>query len=232
MTFDNLYEKAYSDINVLWLKNLKKSGIKMPDKNTAAAAQLVYLYLNMGKIVAKDDIADFVQKYIKNAKKDQQVRHLGSQKGWNVLNKGQYTPDNRKIPSGYHCLVNLDEPLAGWVENNQRRNLNLNPNEFNKIKEIYDYCCATCGCKEGSRHRKFKNEIVELQKGHMDPSKPLDKGNIIPQCQICNRSYLDKWIFDENGYIHALNKPEIIKKSPLKTRKAVYLILKEEFEKD
>ena len=42
--------------------------------------------------------------------------------------------------------------------------------------------------EEWQRHNIRHNEIVRLQKGHMDPSKPLEAGNIIPQCQVCNRA--------------------------------------------
>jgi len=43
--------------------------------------------------------------------------------------------------------------------------------------------------------------MVELQKGHMDPSKPLQAGNIIPQCQICNRADRNRWIYDKTGRV-------------------------------
>lgn len=215
----------------MWKKYLKKFGILLPNKNTAMAAQLIYLSNHIGEIVAKDDIADFVQKHIKSAKKDQQIRHLGSQKGWYVLNKNQITPNGEFIKSGYHCLVTLEDPLPGWLENKQRRKNNLSSKEFGKIKELYNYQCATCGAKEGENHRKFLNEIVKLQKGHKNPSCGLDKGNIIPQCQICNQAYLNKWIFDENGFVHALYDPNIILKSPEKTQREVYNILKKKFEK-
>ena len=60
---------------------------------------------------------------------------------------------------------------------------------------------ATCGSKEGEYHNIRKNEITKLQAGHMNPSKPLELGNIIPQCQVCNRPDRDRWIYDKTGRV-------------------------------
>ena len=35
----------------------------------------------------------------------------------------------------------------------------------------------------------------------MDPTKDLVKGNIIPQCQICNRPDKNRWIYDSFGRV-------------------------------
>ena len=35
----------------------------------------------------------------------------------------------------------------------------------------------------------------------MNPSKPLEAGNIIPQCQVCNRADMDRWIYDKTGRV-------------------------------
>jgi hypothetical protein len=40
-----------------------------------------------------------------------------------------------------------------------------------------------------------------LQKGHMDPRKPLALGNVIPQCKYCNQQYKNKAVFNERGAI-------------------------------
>ena len=47
----------------------------------------------------------------------------------------------------------------------------------------------------------ISGESLELQKGHMNPSKPLHAGNIIPQCQICNRADRNRWIYDKTGRV-------------------------------
>lgn len=51
------------------------------------------------------------------------------------------------------------------------------------LKKEYDYRCATCSSIEGKPHNIRKNEIIQLQEGRINPAKPLEIGNIIPQCQ-------------------------------------------------
>ena len=73
--------------------------------------------------------------------------------------------------------------------------------DFSEIKKQYGYKCASCGSKEGEEHFFRKGVKVKLQKGHMNPSKPLVSGNIIPQCQICNRGDRNRWIYDKTGRV-------------------------------
>lgn len=37
--------------------------------------------------------------------------------------------------------------------------------------------------------------------GHMNPIRALEFGNIIPQCQVCNRPDRDRWIYDKTGRV-------------------------------
>jgi hypothetical protein len=60
-------------------------------------------------------VSEFVRKHIPNAAFDQQVRHLGSQYLWYVLNKGAKIPNaNEKVPSGYNYLFSIEvaNPIA------------------------------------------------------------------------------------------------------------------------
>lgn len=76
--------------------------------------------------------------------------------------------------------------------------------DFEELKKEYDYKCATCGSVEGKPHNIRKNEITTLQEGHMNPALPLEIGNIIPQCQVCNRPDRDRWIYDKTGRVIAV----------------------------
>lgn len=82
----------------------------------------------------------------------------------------------------------------------------------------------TCGSIEGRPHNIRKNETTQIQKGHMDPSKPLEMGNIIPQCQICNRPDRDRWIYDNTGRVIAVADSEdekrVVEKYLQRTSKA------------
>ena len=75
---------------------------------------------------------------------------------------------------------------------------------FESIKKEYNYRCATCGSEEGKEHLFRKGVIVQIQEGHMNPAKPLQEGNIIPQCQICNRADRNRWVYDKTGRVIAV----------------------------
>jgi hypothetical protein len=68
-----------------------------------------------------------------------------------------------------------------------------------------------------------------LQKGHRDPNKPLEIGNIIPQCQFCNRDmYKDNFVFDEFGRPTAVNNPTYILRSTKQVKQAMLKLLQAE----
>lgn len=177
--------------------------------------QLIFLYKHRGCFVHKDVISAFVRRYKPSAGLDQQVRHLGSQYGWNVLNKGNKVPDEDVyVPSGYHYLVSLDSPNPTIVGSILKRKGRLAAESFEELKVVYDNRCATCGIKEGVIDKRYNNVTVVLEQGHMDPRKPLTIENTIPQCQYCNHTYKDYFRFNEYGRVIAVNNPEILLKSP------------------
>ena len=51
---------------------------------------------------------------------------------------------------------------------------------------------------------------LAAQKGHKDPSKPLAEGNIIPQCEQCNRPDRNYWIYDDKGRIISISNEKVI----------------------
>lgn len=74
--------------------------------------------------------------------------------------------------------------------------------ELKELKKEYDYRCATCGSVEGKPHNIRKNEITQLQAGHMNKALRLELGNIIPQCQVCRCP--DREIYDKTGRVVAV----------------------------
>jgi hypothetical protein len=68
-----------------------------------------------------------------------------------------------------------------------------------------------------------------LQKAHMDPNKPLIAGNIIPQCQKCNRADRNRWVYDEKGRVIKLADANFVKNFDEEVRKKIYRILHQEF---
>ena len=180
----------------------------------AKELQLIFLYKHIHCFVHKDMVSEFVRKYKPNAALDQQVRHLGTQLLWYVLNKSAKVPDrDEKVPSGYNYLVSIETPNPKAVATALKRSGRLAAQNFEDLKIVYGCKCATCGIEEGKKD--IRNElIVSLQQGHMNPRKPLTLDNTIPQCQYCNQQYLDYFCFNEHGRVVAVNNPYILLKSP------------------
>lgn len=176
--------------------------------------QLIFLYIHIRCFVHKDLISEFVRQYKSTAALDQQVRHLGGQLHWNVLNKGQKVPDiDAAVPSGYHYLVSIETPSPAAIAAALKRAGRLSAKNFEELKVAYGCKCATCGIEEGKKDPR-NNLYVSLQQGHMNPREPLTIKNTIPQCQYCNQQYLDYFVFNEYGRVVAVNNPLILLKSP------------------
>lgn len=196
----------------------------------AKELQLVFLYKYINCLVHKDMVSEFVRKYIPNAAFDQQVRHLGSQYLWYVLNKGAKIPNaDEKVPSGYNYLFSIEvaNPIA--VAQALKRTGRLGARNFAELKLAYSNKCATCGIEEGKKDTR-NEEIVVLQQGHMNPRKPLTLDNTIPQCQYCNQTYKDYFMFNEHGRVVAVNNPLILLKSPKTVQDEMITVLLKERE--
>ena len=180
----------------------------------AKELQLIFLYKYINCFVHKDVVSRFVRKYKPNAALDQQVRHLGTQLFWYVLNKGAKVPDKEeRVPSGYNYLVSIETPNPKAVANALRRTGRLAARSFEELKLAYNMRCATCGIEENKKDTR-NGLMVSLQQGHMNPRLPLTLSNTIPQCQYCNQQYLDHFIFNEYGRVVAVNNPLIVLRSP------------------
>ncbi len=162
---------------------------------------LSVLYFYKNREVDKNEISLITRHYNPKAQPDQQVRHL-KRDGWNIGNK-----------SGVHKL----DPYIASAEYLQElgvRRAVLGARDFEDIKKAFDYRCASCGAKEGETSQRYGTAAIQLQKGHRDPAGDGDDPqNIIPQCQYCNRAYLDDWVFDEKGRTHSIASIRPVKRS-------------------
>lgn len=200
-----LWNELFQDIQI------SKSDIKnMNDKEL----QMIFLYKYKNCFVHKDLVSEFVRNHKPDAGLDQQVRHLGSQNYWYVLNKNAKVPDTEEVvPSGYNYLVSIEIPNPKAVKTALKRANRNSAKSFLELKYVYANQCATCGLEEGKTDWRTGKK-VKLQQGHMDPRRDLTLDNTIPQCEYCNQTYLDYFRFDENGRVVAVNNPEILLKSP------------------
>ena len=200
-------ENLYEEIRQAHSKHLSQYNVTLPALKradgdyTKDALVLIRLYVNYPdtKELSKKEITKFMRLFYPEVDDVQQQRHLAMQKGWYILSgtRGDFS-DNYKIKAGTYKLVSVEKPHPSYIEN---RRTGVNTEDFEELKKIYGYRCAVCGSKEGKPHFFRKNVTVKLQQGHMDPQKDLTAGNIIPQCQICNRPDRNRWIYDKTGRV-------------------------------
>ncbi|MEQ1718499.1 MAG: hypothetical protein ABL907_21360 [Hyphomicrobium sp.] len=60
----------------------------------------------------------------------------------------------------------------------------------------------------------------------MDPAAQLTLSNTIPQCQVCNQVYQDRYIFDVKGRAVAVASVEPVKGARPETKKQILAYLK------
>lgn len=169
-----------------WETYLKPHGVKFNfRKDSNKYKTLMVLNEHKGKWLSKSEIGKLINYQGSDL---QDPRHLGKGSGWYVEQDGR----------GNYRLVSTKEPHPSF---SAKKRLNeLNTSDFTEMKKAYNNRCATCGEKEGTRHRYEHGKVV-LEKGHMNPKLDMSPENIIPQCNYCNKYYGDKYVFDRMGRI-------------------------------
>ena len=232
---DNEICEIFALISGYHEKYIKKHGVKLPkfekknglySKDVLTLVCLAQGYPNT-KIVTKSELTQFIQFYYPDVIDVQQARHLAAQKGWFILSGTRNDNSSRKLKSGEYKLETLEEFYPGFTA--ERREENFTGDYWEELKKAYGYKCACCGSEEGKKHRYMKNVITRLQKGHMDPTKPLEEGNIIPQCETCNRADRNYWIYDEKGRVVQIANAKVIDNCSKKIKQEIYERLYEEY---
>ena len=203
-----------AQINKIWAiissnhaKHLRDKGVLLPNlknkqgmytKDALALVALAYGYPKT-KVLSKAELTSFIKHYYPDVGDVQQGRHLGMQKGWNIVSgqRGDAASIKHNVPAGSYKLIDLTTKHPAFI-GERREGFK---GGWNELKAEYGNRCACCGAKEGDKHWLRNDVIVELQKGHMDPNLALEEGNIIPQCQICNRADRNRWIYDKTGRV-------------------------------
>jgi hypothetical protein len=231
---ERIIEETYKKIKTFHDKYLGRYGVRLPNlkdrKGRYTKDALVLVYLSQGypntRKVSKGELTQFVRQFYPDVADVQQARHLAAQKGWFIAS-GTRGNSSVSLARGEYKLITLKKPYPGFREH--RRVEIVESSEWEELKRKYDYRCATCGSKEGEPNIRWPNTITRLQKSHMDPNKPLEPGNIIPQCEKCNRADRNNWVYDEKGRVIKVANPAVIKRSRKTVRWEVYKILYREF---
>jgi len=225
-------ERQYGLIKEYHEKYLKKFGVKIPALKDASGNYtknaLVLVYLSFGypktKEITKTELTQFVRGFYPETNDVQQARHLGAQDGWWIVAGGR---DNIvvKVRRGNYILYTLEKPYPSFKKGHRT----TQTDDWDKIKKGYGFRCATCGSREGEPHFHWTGTKTILQKSHKDPNKPLIAGNIIPQCQKCNRADRNRWVYDDKGRVIKLADPNFVKNFDKNVRWKIYTILYGEF---
>lgn len=187
--------------------SLSDLGVKLPKEGTQKGETLLFLFENKGEIVSKEQAERHVFQKMNSQPKDlQSIRHLGKQDGFNILQGGQ-EHEGALLKRGQYVFVGFGKPNDFWSFS-RRDDGDL---DWEGIKKKYKYRCASCGARENTKHR-FTKHIVVLEKGHMDPSKPMNDSNIIPQCKDCNKVAKNDLVFDCYGRVRKLTVEGIMKR--------------------
>lgn len=214
-------DAAFAKAEEIHREYLAVHEVKMPSRETHPAIWIAMLFHYLGEWVHKDVISDAVLRERPGAGRDQQVRHLKEAKfGWNL--------ESRR---GEHRIVDPYRPSETFITAKARRDGRLSAKTFEDIKRRSGYRCATCGAAEGRPHRHYQTnnaELVKLQQGHRNPrERANDPANIIAQCQYCNRSMKDDFVFDDKGRPRAIASIRPVARASLKVKRDVQLYLEE-----
>ena len=224
-------ERAYEELKEIHKNNLEDLGVKLPGLKrghnfTKNALVLIYLYKKFNQKVSKTELTKFMKKYYPDTNDVQQARHLAAQSGWHILSgtRGDLKAKKLGISSGEYQLISLESHYPNFTH--MRRETNVSEDAWEQLKKHYDFRCATCGSKEGEPNIHYPSSTTKLQKGHMNPDKPLTIDNIIPQCEKCNRPDRNYFEYDKKGRVIRIADPKFILKSNEKNQKKAYEFLK------
>ena len=198
-------QDIYELIAKMHAKYLAQYGVILPKlrgangkyiKDAIVLCALAENYPNT-QIISKERLTAFVRRFYPDVIDVQQARHLAMQKGFYIVS-GTRGDKEFDVPAGAYKLITLEKPYPAFK---QDRRTGFSGTSFDEIKKEYGNRCSTCGSVEGQGHLFRTGVKVQLQEGHMNPAKPLVTGNIIPQCQICNRADRNRWIYDKTGRV-------------------------------
>lgn len=230
MLSKEIITKSYKEIEISWQNYLKEYDVKLPlltvrENYSINALVLVYLYINLGKIVSKQELTNFLNSMGYVCNDVQQARHLAQQYGWYILSgtRGDLECKKYNIKPGEYLLKTITEPYPSYKH--MKRTESLNANSWDELKKMYNYRCATCGSKEGEYNFLYPASKTKLQQGHKNPNQPLTLNNTIPQCDFCNRASRNYFVFDNKGRVEQINDPRFVLRSSKKVQEEMLTLL-------
>lgn len=166
--------KLGMDLHKEWEANLKAKGVKWP--GTSQISVLLCLYEADSKPRSQSDIESWFRKH-SLGQYNRQIRHV-SASGWLIMtgnSRGTRMPIDPNLKSDQIRLASTVEanPLHA-----PGRAISISSSSWNDILKLFEENgrgCAVCG-----------NHRASYDKGHLDPTKEGDAGNLVPMCPDCN----------------------------------------------
>jgi hypothetical protein len=160
---------------------------------------LTYFAANLRRIVDKKELIKFLRSHGCSDMQVPHPRHFGMQNGLYFLIKDSYHPLRRRVlKAGEYCLYSLSKPHPARPLVSHR-SVHLCDRAFATLKQEFACRCAVCGSPESQANYKNPTVRTRLEKGHMDPTLPLNLDNCIPMCTVCNQVYMNR--FDNRGMV-------------------------------
>lgn len=234
---DDEIESTYEELKEIHKNHLEDFGVRLPrlktrNKFTKKALVLIYLSKKIKQKVSKTELTKFMKKYYPETNDVQQARHLANLDGWYVVSgsRGDLEAKKLGLGRGDYLLISLENHYPDF--NYKKRLTNMTEDSWEKLKEKYNFRCASCGSEEGEPNFRYPNSTTKLQKGHMDPKKSQSLINTIPQCDKCNRPDRNYFEYDRKGRVIKITDPKFILKSDEKIKKEMYEFLKLEYDSE
>lgn len=161
----------------LYLKHLQQHDVQWPGGQRLTG--LVYMFYRHPHLVSKDELTAAVRRIHPGSGDYQDGRHLADM-GWDICSTNPRFTRGRRIdgPPGHYKLGSAEHPNAIWLTKAKvKRSGTMAAQSWNELLMMYaEHGCAVCGQRFSSYDR-----------GHLDPSKPPELGNIVPMCVVCNQ---------------------------------------------
>ncbi len=207
-------QQAWVELQDIHKRYLSVHEVQIPkakhysDNNKAIWLAILWHYRD--REVHKNEVSEIVKRDSKKAAADQQVRHL-KRDGWDI--------GPRK---GWHKLSPYN-PSPEFRNTSAQKRMRLAATDFEGVKPAFGFKCATCGAMEGEPDPRYGIDPVILQQGHMNPNEAGNSlDNIIPQCQYCNRTYRNDFVFDGKGRVHAVASIEPVRRASKHVRQDIF----------
>ena len=178
MTIPKELLKLDTELRKHYTQYLADQGVTYPTIGNKRWYVLMCLFEHYQQAISQDDITNWFAKYEQNY--DRQARHLAAD-GW-YISSGNIRSTRMLVENGLNRtdlkLVDITQPNPIWKKERQTaRDYHLTENDWNEKLELFrkKRGCSVCG-----RH------VEHYDKGHLDPTKPLEDNNIVPMCVECN----------------------------------------------